>query len=279
MEESLSTNDFNGPVIEEFRANAGRVGGWFEGARLILLTTTGARSGVQHTVPLGYLPDGEERILVIGSAGGGRRHPAWFHNLLADPRATVEDGVFTYQAEATVVDGAEREGIWARAVQADSGWEEYRVRSGRVLPVVALRQVGGGPPAAGSFGEGLRLIHNAFRRELGLIRDEVRASGTVIGAQLRVNCLTLCAGLGIHHRGEDTRIFPTVIERFPDAASAVGQLRDEHEAIAALLAELRSVISDPALSQDQLLAEVVWLTTEVEAHLDREEAELIPLLG
>lgn len=216
---------------------------------------------------------------MIGSAGGGPRHPAWFHNLMADPRATVEDGVFTYEAEATVLSGAERDEIWARAVEADAGWDEYRVRSGRVLPVVALRQVSGGPPAASSFGEGLRLIHGAFRRELALIRDEVRASGAVIGAQVRVNCLTFCAGLGIHHRGEDTMIFPTVIDRFPEAAAAVAQLQDEHVAIAALLDELRQVLADPAVPQDRLLADVERLTAGVESHLDREETELIPLLG
>src|SRR5690606_29051160 len=95
-------------VIDEFRANGGRVGGPFEGARLLLLTTTGARSGAPHTVPLGYLPDGGEQFFVIGSAGGSPRHPDWFRNLVAHPQVTVEDGVFVVDAVAEVLDGAER---------------------------------------------------------------------------------------------------------------------------------------------------------------------------
>src|SRR5688572_20757052 len=131
-------NDFNTSVIEEFRANRGVVGGMFEGARLLLLTTTGARTGRPHTVPLGYLPDGGERMLVIGSAGGSPRDPAWFHNLLADPVATVEDGTVTYEVTAEMLAGAEREEAFARAVEQDPGWAEYEQKSGRELPVVAL---------------------------------------------------------------------------------------------------------------------------------------------
>ncbi|GIH51054.1 deazaflavin-dependent oxidoreductase, nitroreductase family [Microbispora rosea] len=130
--------DFNQQIIQEFRANRGKVGGPFEGARLLLLTTTGARSGVRRTVPLGYLNDEGGRMLVIASAGGAPHHPAWYHNLRADPRVTVETGVFTVEAEAAVLEGEERERLFARAVEADSGWADYQARSGRVLPVVAL---------------------------------------------------------------------------------------------------------------------------------------------
>ncbi|GAB3896043.1 hypothetical protein GCM10027612_49790 [Microbispora bryophytorum subsp. camponoti] len=83
-------------------------------------------------------------MLVIASAGGSPRHPAWYHNVRANPHVTVETGVFTIEAEATVVEGAERERLFARAVEADSGWADYQTRSGRVLPVVALT------PRAGS---------------------------------------------------------------------------------------------------------------------------------
>lgn len=100
-------NDFNQQVIDEFRANDGKVGGWFGGARLLLLTTTGARSSKPHTTPVGYLPDGDQ-VLVIASAGGTPHHPAWYHNLIAHPEVTVEDGTFTYQATATALHGAER---------------------------------------------------------------------------------------------------------------------------------------------------------------------------
>jgi deazaflavin-dependent oxidoreductase (nitroreductase family) len=141
--------DFQQQVVAEFRANAGRVGGPFEGARLLLLTTTGARSGAPHTVPLGYLPDGAHQFLVIGSAGGSPRHPAWFHNLVADPHVTVEDGVFVTDALAVVLEGADRDRAFARAVETDPGWARYEEQAGRVLPVVALRSVPGPPRFAG----------------------------------------------------------------------------------------------------------------------------------
>lgn len=138
--------DFNRQIIQEFRANNGKVGGPFEGARLLLLTTTGARSGARHTVPLGYLDDEAGRMLVIASAGGAPNHPAWYHNLRANPRVTVETGVHTIEAEATVLEGEDRDRVFARAVEADPGWAAYEARSGRVLPVVALTPRSGSLP-------------------------------------------------------------------------------------------------------------------------------------
>ncbi|GAB2895861.1 nitroreductase/quinone reductase family protein [Streptomyces mayteni] len=277
--------DFNQRVIEEFRANGGRVGGPFEGARLLLLTTTGARSGARHTTPLGYLPDGGERILVIASAAGAPRHPGWYHNLLADPLVTVEDGVFTYQAEATVLAGAERDLVFARAVEADPGWAEYQAGTSRVLPVVALRPTGAATPGGGSVGEGLRLVHDAFRRELALIRREIAESeaagvgtGAGLGAQLRVNCLTFCQGLRVHHSAEDRGMFPHFERVRPDLAPALARLRAEHQRIAALVDELRRVVSAERPEPGRALAEVDRLVAELEAHLAFEEAELIPLL-
>lgn len=202
-------NDFNQQVIEEFRANKGRVGGYFEGARLLLLTTTGARTGRPHTTPVGYLPDSDDRVLIIASAAGAPRHPAWFHNLVANPRVTVESGAFTYEARAVVIEGEERDRIFARAVEADPGWAAYQEKTERVIPVIALHSLAEGGPGhinASSMGEALKVVHDAFRRELELIRAEMNdKAGTgrsTLGAQLRVNCLTFCAGLHNHHTGE-----------------------------------------------------------------------------
>ncbi|MFA1539046.1 nitroreductase/quinone reductase family protein [Actinomadura monticuli] len=270
--------DFNRQVIEEFRANGGRVGGPFEGGRLLLLTTTGARSGAPHTTPLGYLPDGETRVLVIASAGGAPRHPAWFRNLVATPRVTVESGPFRYEADAVVLEGAERDTAFARAVEADPGWGEYEARSGRTLPVVALVQTAAGPPGGPESPAAMLLaVHDAFRRELALIRKEVAASGAGVGAQLRVTCLSLCQGLGNHHLGEDTMLFPALERAHPDLAPALARMKDEHEVVKGLLDELRRVLDtgDPA----SLLAEVERLTDALEAHLDHEEERLVPLLG
>lgn len=270
-------DDFNTPIIEEFRANNGRVGGWFEGTRLILLTTTGARTGRPHTIPVGYLPDGGDRILVIASAAGAPHHPAWYHNLVANPVVTVEDGAFTYDARATVLGGAERDLTFTRAAEADPGWADYQAKTSRILPVVALTQIPGPPRmAATSMGEALRLIHDAFRRELSLIRAEVATSGPALGAQLRVNCLTLCRGLHGHHVREDESMFPGLLHQRPALAPTLAKLRTQHEEIAALLADLQHVLADPDLDRATLQTDVDRLATQLEQHLDYEEAELIP---
>lgn len=272
--------DFNQSIIEEFRANDGRVGGMFAGARLLLLTTTGARSGAKHTVPLGYLPDGAERTILIASAGGSPRDPAWVHNLVANPRVTIETGVFTHEAEAEVLTGAERDQLFARAVEADSGWAEYQEKANRILPVIALRHIPGPPNIANatSIGDGLRLIHDAFRHELTLIRAEIADTGGGIGAQLRVNCLTFCQGLGIHHRAEDDGVFPALADRSPDLAETLAQLRTEHESIAGLLEEIRHLISTDQPDRTAVLTEFDRLSAELDHHLRYEEKELIPVL-
>ncbi|MEV5575246.1 nitroreductase/quinone reductase family protein [Spirillospora sp. NPDC052269] len=132
--------DFQKQVIDEFRTHHGRVGGMFEGANLVLLTTTGARTGRPHTTPAGVLPD-PDRLLVIASAAGAPRHPAWFHNLRANPRLTVATGPFTMEADAVVLEGADRDEVWARAVASDPGWAEYQRKTTRIIPVIALYPV------------------------------------------------------------------------------------------------------------------------------------------
>lgn len=274
--------EFHQQIVDEFRAGGGRVGGPFEGARLLLLTTTGARSGAPHTVPLAYLPDGGEQFLVIASAGGAPRHPAWFHNLVADPRVTVEDGVFVSDALAVVLTGADRDRAFARAVETDPGWAEYEARSGRVLPVVALRPVPGprryaDGPGGTSGGAVLVRVHDAFRRELALIRAEVARTGASLGAQLRVNCLTLCAGLHNHHTGEDTMLFPMLAAQRPELAPVLDRLRGEHERIAALVGQLQAVLGGVGEPR-QLQREVERLTEELERHLTYEEDQLVAAL-
>ncbi|AXX31075.1 nitroreductase family deazaflavin-dependent oxidoreductase [Actinosynnema pretiosum subsp. pretiosum] len=267
---------FNQQVIDEFRANAGRVGGMFEGGRLLLLTTTGARTGAKHTNPVGYLPD-VERVLVIASAGGAPKHPDWYLNLVANPRVTVENGVFTYEADAEVLRGEERARMFARAVEADPGWGAYQEKTTRVLPVVALNPVPGPPtPNEKSMSGALLAVHDAFRRELALVRKEIRASGGTLGAQLRVNCLTVCAGLHNHHTGEDLMLFPHLRHRYPEMEPVMDRLAREHEAIAALLARLKEAVAGGGAG---VADEVDRLAEELEAHLRYEEENLIPLLG
>ncbi|MDR7275974.1 nitroreductase/quinone reductase family protein [Catenuloplanes atrovinosus] len=268
-------SDFNSRNIDEFQANRGRVA-FFGDARLLLLTTTGARTGRPHTVLVGYVPDEEPgRLLVIGSAGGGDRHPEWYHNLRANPRVTVEDGIFTYPADAEVITGAERDRLFARIVEVLPGYADYQRKTTRVLPVVALRNAQQGPPlVGGSFGQMLLAIHDAFRRELKLVRAEVAGSGgATLAAQLRVNCLAVCGGLHFHHRGEDGGIFPMVLDRAPELEPVVDRLRTEHATIATLIDELET-----AVRTENPLPQVERLIEQLEAHLRYEEEMIIPAL-
>ncbi|MEU9485304.1 nitroreductase/quinone reductase family protein [Streptomyces decoyicus] len=271
--------DFNRQIIEGFRANGGRVGGPFEGGRLLLLTTVGARSGAPHTTPLGYLPDGGARVLVIASAAGAPKHPAWFHNLVAHPRVTVEAGVFTYEAQAIVLEGAERDRAFARAAETDPGWSEYQAKTERILPVVALEEIPAGPPniRADSPGAALKAVHDGFRQELALIRKEIAESGPGLGVQLRVNCLALCQGLHNHHTGEDAGMFPMLGRHHPELAPALERMQQEHEKLAVLLDALQQAISTEGADPGSVLSEVERLTEEVERHLAYEEEQLIPV--
>lgn len=133
--------DWNDQIIAEFRANAGKVGGAFEGAALLLLTTTGAKSGRAHTNPVMYLADGD-RMLIFASNAGGPTHPAWYHNLIAHPRVTVEigtgDDIETYDAVAEAVNGDERDRLYAKQAERTPQFADYQANTTRTIPVVAL---------------------------------------------------------------------------------------------------------------------------------------------
>ena len=130
-------SDWNSKVIEEFRANEGRVGGGFTGAPMLLLTTTGRRSGERRTNPMMYLADGD-RLLVFASKGGAPTHPDWYRNLVANPRVTVEVATETYPAKAVVVTGEERDRLYAEQSARYPGFGDYQRKTDRVIPVVAL---------------------------------------------------------------------------------------------------------------------------------------------
>jgi len=138
-------SDWNVKIIEEFRANAGAVGGQFAGAPLLLLTTTGAKSGEPRVSPMMYLDAadaGEEgasdRVFVFASKAGMPTNPAWYHNLKANPKVTVERGADTYEATATEVTGADRDRVYAEQARRYPGFAEYQEKTDRVIPVIAL---------------------------------------------------------------------------------------------------------------------------------------------
>ncbi|MGF7235974.1 MAG: nitroreductase/quinone reductase family protein [Frankia sp.] len=133
--------NYNDAIIAEFRANRGKVAA-FGDVPLVLLTTTGARTGARHTTPLRCFPDGD-RIFVLASAAGAPKHPAWFHNLVAHPEVTVELGTNTFQATAAVAEGAERDRFYAVVASEVPVFAEYQEKAApRVIPVVTLTAPG-----------------------------------------------------------------------------------------------------------------------------------------
>ncbi len=131
--------DFNTQIIEEFRANAGKVGGPFEDVDLLLLTTTGAKTGKERVSPLAYRRDGDA-VAVFGSYAGRDQHPQWFHNVRANPEVTVEIGTEKYAAQARVAEGAERKRIWNEQKAAVPQFADYETRTTREIPVVVIER-------------------------------------------------------------------------------------------------------------------------------------------
>lgn len=134
-------------VIDEFRRHGGKVGGYFAGLPLLLLTTTGARSHQPRTTPLTYMADGP-RYVVCAADAGSSGNPDWYYNLIADPEVTVEVGVEKFNATATVVTGDERDALFARFVAEQPQLAVYEARTSRPIPVVALVQQDDRPASA-----------------------------------------------------------------------------------------------------------------------------------
>ncbi len=133
-------NDWNKGIIEEFRANGGKVGGQFERAPLLLLHTTGAKSGQARVNPVMYQADGDN-LVVFASKAGAPTSPDWFHNLVANPRASVEVGDRTVNVSAQIVDGETRERLWSRQKELYPGFADYESKTTRQIPVVVLAPV------------------------------------------------------------------------------------------------------------------------------------------
>lgn len=131
-------NDYNRSVIDEFRANAGKVGGPFDGAPL-LLSTTGAKTGISRTTPLMYLPDGD-RFVIFASKAGAPTSPDWYHNLVANPSATIEVGSESVAVLALVTKGEERTRLFATQAELYPVFAEYQAKTSRAIPVVALQR-------------------------------------------------------------------------------------------------------------------------------------------
>lgn len=132
-----SFNEWNEKIIEEFRANEGQVGGQFANTDLLLLHTTGAKSGSPRVNPVAYVKD-DNRWVIIASKGGAPSNPDWYHNLVANPEVHVEVGTDTFDARATVAEEPERTALYDKMVAKNPGFAEYQEKTSRVIPVVTL---------------------------------------------------------------------------------------------------------------------------------------------
>ena len=139
---STTAAEYNAKVIDEFRANKGRVDGMWEGTPLLLLHHTGARSGVSRVTPVGYLPD-EPRYLIFASNGGAPSNPGWYHNLKAQPTTRIEVESETIDVVAEEATGEERERLFARGAERFPDLARHARRTDRVIPVIVLKPLGG----------------------------------------------------------------------------------------------------------------------------------------
>jgi deazaflavin-dependent oxidoreductase (nitroreductase family) len=137
-------SDWNDKIIAEFRENNGVVGGPFAGAKLLLLTTTGAKSGEKRVSPMRYFPQGDARV-VVASKAGAPTNPGWYHNLMADPKvhveAAVDGGVEEYDAIASTMPEAQRARTYAEIARTTPGFAEYQEKTDRQIPIVVLSRV------------------------------------------------------------------------------------------------------------------------------------------
>jgi len=134
-------SDWNQKIIDEFRANGGRVGGTFEGASMILIHHVGAKSGGRRVTPLVYFPEDDGRMVIVASAAGAPKHPAWYHNLTAHPKIDVEVGTETFPVIAEEIVGEERAAIWQRVITERPGFADYQRKTSRTIPLLRLTPV------------------------------------------------------------------------------------------------------------------------------------------
>jgi deazaflavin-dependent oxidoreductase (nitroreductase family) len=130
-------NDWNKKVILEFRANEGVVGGYFENIKLLLLHTTGAKSGEPRLNPVAYMQDGD-RYVIVASKGGAPTNPDWYYNIVAHPEVNIEVGTKKVRVRAEIVPEPERSELYARMAAMYPGFAEYERRTDRIIPVIVL---------------------------------------------------------------------------------------------------------------------------------------------
>ncbi|GAA2574914.1 MULTISPECIES: nitroreductase/quinone reductase family protein [Streptomyces] len=284
---------FHQSVIDEFRAHEGKVGGPFEGGDLLLLTTTGARSGASRTTPLGYVRHGKA-LVVVGSNLGGPRHPGWYHNLLARPVVRVEVGTSSFEALAVPAEGARREELFAHVVRAVPGYGDYQARTSRPLPVVVLERAEpekweGRPREVRTLADKLLEVHTWLRGQVRQVRAETEAHFAApgeagrppgLGLQIRQRCLAFCQALEFHHVSEDGHLFPGIARHHPHLTDVFDRLADEHRTVARIQGELADLLAGIAVAEPRRFrAALEEMSARLDAHFDYEEEVLLPLLA
>ncbi|WP_246062178.1 nitroreductase/quinone reductase family protein [Haloactinospora alba] len=281
-------------MISEFRANSGEAGGPLSGTDLLLLTTVGAVSAEEHTVPLGYVSD-NQGVVVVASSGGSDHHPDWYRNLLAHPMVTVETGTEEYAAVAVPAVGEERDRLFRYVVQHQPGYAEYQSRTSRTIPVVRLeRSFGDDSSSSATVADKLVEVHTWLRGQLDRVRVEAEAyftrrsepgeaeSAPVSGVeiQIRQHCLAFCEALHSHHSGEDSRMIPDLRRMHPHLGETLDRLQEEHRSVAHIQRELERLLADiTTVAPETFRAELGRMDTELRAHLRYEETSLLPALA
>ncbi|GLY34538.1 hemerythrin [Amycolatopsis sp. NBRC 101858] len=231
---------------------------------MIQLTTTGARTGRPHRIPLGAL-DIDGRLVVVASAMGSPKHPAWYHNIRHNPLVTVETEAETFEAMAALP--PDRDALFAEVVAREPGFADYQAKTTRVLPVVELHRL----DAVRRMGDWLVEVHDWLRAELRNLRD----GGS---HRLRTRCSGFCAALTRHHSGEGAAIFPMLATRFPALAPTLDKLGEEHVVVARLQEEIQRLVdeeTDPA----RLRTEFDRLASALDDHFAYEERTIVTALN
>ncbi|GAA1887187.1 nitroreductase/quinone reductase family protein [Streptantibioticus ferralitis] len=290
----FDVNAFQRRVIAEFRANNGKMTGMFEGWSLAVLTTIGAKTGLPRENPLGYL-EFDGKGVVVASANGSDRHPAWYHNIRKNPIVTVETGEDTYRAIAAIPQGAERDRLFERVVAEAPGYGDYQAKTTREIPVVVLHRIDAKPgqERVKGMGDWIVEVHDWLRKELDALRAQMDKviDGTAetiertppdLAQQMRTHCLTFCGALRRHHTGEDMAVFPSLAEQFPALAPALAQLGEQHKVVAQLQDSIQALVegfvpgeSDPV----RLRAELEQLAGQLESHFEFEEQTVVTALN
>jgi deazaflavin-dependent oxidoreductase (nitroreductase family) len=266
----------------------------FEGWTLAVLTTIGAESGLRRESILGYL-EFDEKGIVVASANGADKHPAWYHNIRKNPIVMVETGTDTYQAIAGIPPGPERDKLFDRVIAEAPGYADYQARTTREIPVIVLHRIGPKPgeERVKGMGDWITEVHAWLREELEMLRtqaeqmiegsvDTIERTPPDLAQQMRTHCLSFCGALKKHHGGEDMAMFPMLAKQFPALAPALAQLGEEHKVVAGLQDAIQELVdgffpgeSDPV----HLRAELERLANQLESHFRYEEDTIVTALN